>query len=137
MYRHAIKSCALLLYHTCGISLAQSHWICMLLSCRVLDILGVHVQKLRTLLWDAYQNSEEMIFGANTDSQNRSLTCVKGDYYTIDFTLPIPANAFWFLTLYSYNNDEALVTNAIDQYSIDDQVRGNTRHLTVHFMCCA
>ena len=82
-------------------------------------------------------SSEEFYFGATSDSQNRSLTCVKGDYYTIDFILPIPANAFWSLTLYSYNNNEALVSNAIDRYSIDDQVRGITGQLTVGPMCFA
>lgn len=68
-------------------------------------------------------SSEEIVFVQNRDDQNRSLNCATGNNYTISFTLPIPANAWWSLTLYS-TAGLALVNNTIDRYSINEQTAG-------------
>ena len=66
-------------------------------------------------------SSEEIVFVQNRDDQHRSLLCVTGNNYTINFTLPIPANAWWSLTLYT-TAGLALVNNTINRYSINEQV---------------
>jgi len=40
-------------------------------------------------------------FQASVDNQNRTLDASTGNNYTITFPLPLPAQAFWSLTLYN------------------------------------
>ena len=84
--------------------------------------------------------SEAIYFLATGDSQNRTLDASTGNNYTITFPLPLPAQAFWSLTLYNASN-YLLVANSIDRYSIGDHV-GSQKALTVclaslpaHFFC--
>lgn len=53
---------------------------------------------------------EVIYFLATTDSQNRTLDASTGYNYTLTFNLPVPASAFWSLTLY----------NATTQYLINN-----------------
>ena len=65
--------------------------------------------------------SEAIYFLTTEDSQNRTLDASTGNNYTITFPLPLPAQAFWSLTLYNASN-YLLVANYIDRYNIGDHV---------------
>lgn len=58
---------------------------------------------------------------ASVDSQNRTLDASTGNNYTITFNIPVPAEAFWSLTLYNATNLN-LINNTINRYNIGDRV---------------
>ena len=55
------------------------------------------------------------------DSQNMTLDASTGNNYTVTFALPLPARAFWSLTMYEAAK-MLLVNNTINRYSIGDNV---------------
>lgn len=61
-------------------------------------------------------------FQASVDTQNRTLDASTGNNYTITFPLPLPAQAFWSLTLYNATSLN-LIVNPINRYTINDRVR--------------
>ena len=60
-------------------------------------------------------------FQASVDTQNRTLDASTGNNYTITFPLPLPAQAFWSLTLYNATSLN-LIVNPINRYTINDRV---------------
>ncbi|KAL0038112.1 hypothetical protein WJX79_003329 [Trebouxia sp. C0005] len=62
-------------------------------------------------------------FQTFVDSQNRTLDSSKGNNYTITFPLPLPAQAFWSLTLYNATSLN-LINNTINRYTIGDRTSG-------------
>jgi len=60
-------------------------------------------------------------FQASVDNQNRTLDASTGNNYTITFPLPLPAQAFWSLTLYNATSLN-LIVNPINRYTINDRV---------------
>nr|QOL01276.1 putative extracellular protein TR9_078 [Trebouxia lynnae] len=68
--------------------------------------------------------ASQSIYATTTrDSQNRTLDASTGNNYTVTFPLPLPARAFWSLTLYNAPT-MALVNNTINRYSIGDNTSG-------------
>lgn len=66
--------------------------------------------------------ASQSIYATTTrDSQNRTLDASTGNNYTVTFPLPLPARAFWSLTLYNATS-MAFVDNTINRYSIGDNV---------------
>ena len=64
----------------------------------------------------------EVIYFLNAkDSENRPLDASTGANYTITFPVPLPARAFWSLTIYNSTN-LLLFQNDINRYSIGDRV---------------
>ena len=59
-------------------------------------------------------------FQATVDTQNRTLDASTGNEYTITFPLPLPAQAFWSLTLYNAGLNQ--IVNPINRYTINDRV---------------
>lgn len=66
--------------------------------------------------------SEAIYLTTSQDSQNQTLDASTGHNYTVTFPLPVPADAFWSITLYNATNVQ-LVSNSINRYSIGDRVR--------------
>lgn len=60
-------------------------------------------------------------FQASVDNQNLTLDASTGNNYTITFPLPLPAQAFWSLTLYNATSLN-LIVNPINRYNINDRV---------------
>ncbi len=58
---------------------------------------------------------------ASVDTENRTLDASTGNNYTITFPLPLPAQAFWSLTLYNATSLN-LIVNPINRYTINDRV---------------
>ena len=65
--------------------------------------------------------TEVLYFQNSVDSTNTTLDASKGTNYTITFPLPLPAKAFWSLTLYNATSLN-LINNTISRYSIGDRV---------------
>ena len=65
--------------------------------------------------------SQVIYFQTSIDSENRTLDASTGNNYTITFPLPLPAQAFWSLTLYNATNLN-LINNTINRYDIGDRV---------------
>ena len=64
---------------------------------------------------------QAIYFQATVDTQNRTLDASTGNDYTITFPLPLPAQAFWSLTLYNATSLN-LIVNPINRYTINDRV---------------
>ncbi|DBA92269.1 TPA: hypothetical protein ACH3X2_003703 [Trebouxia sp. C0005] len=62
-------------------------------------------------------------FQASVDNQNRTLDASTGNNYTITFPLPLPAQAFWSLTLYNATSLN-LIVNPINRYTVNDRTSG-------------
>ena len=62
-----------------------------------------------------------MYFQNSVDVNGKTLDASTGTNYTITFPLPLPANAFWSLTLYNATNLN-LIHNTINRYDIGDRV---------------
>lgn len=60
-------------------------------------------------------------FQASVDNQNLTLDASTGNNYTITFPLPLPAQAFWSLTLYNATSLN-LIVHPINRYNINDRV---------------
>ena len=69
----------------------------------------------------ALPTREVIYWQTSVDSQGRTLDASTGNKYTITFPLPVPANAFWSLTLYNATNLN-LINNTINRYNIADRV---------------
>ncbi|DBB11917.1 hypothetical protein WJX82_007641 [Trebouxia sp. C0006] len=67
--------------------------------------------------------TEAIYFLTNQDSLNRTLDASSGNNYTISFKVPLPAQAFWSLTLYNSTNF-LLIQNPINRYNIGDRTSG-------------
>ena len=90
--------------------------------------------------------ASELVYAATTrDSQNMTLDASTGNNYTVNLALPVPARAFWSLTLYEAAS-MLLVNNTINRYSIGDNVSAFINMLHVLFvmlgqicavLCCA
>ena len=65
--------------------------------------------------------SEVIYFLATQDSQDRTLDASTGYTYTLTFNLPVPASAFWSLTMYNATT-QFLINNPINRYDIGDRV---------------
>ena len=65
--------------------------------------------------------TEAIIMTATHDSQNQTLDASTGNNYTIALSVPLPAYAFWSLTLYNASSF-LFVDNPINRYSIGDHV---------------
>ncbi len=79
--------------------------------------------------------TEAIYLLTNQDSLNRTLDASNGNNYTISFTVPLPAQAFWSLTLYNSSNF-LLIQNPIDRYNIGDRVSAQTSTLAFHWSLC-
>jgi hypothetical protein len=76
--------------------------------------------------------TEAIYFSTNQDSLNRTLDASSGNNYTISFKVPLPAQAFWSLTLYNSTNF-LLIQNPINRYNIGDRVSAETSTLVLHW----
>ncbi len=86
------------------------------------------VNSVRVLTAEDTQNviaalppQQVIYFQASVDTQNRTLDASTGNNYTITFPLPLPAQAFWSLTLYNATSLN-LIVNPINRYTINDRV---------------
>lgn len=66
--------------------------------------------------------SQVIYFQNLRDSEGQILDASTGDNYTLTFTIPIPAKAFWSLTIYNATS-LGLFNNVIGRYNINDRVR--------------
>lgn len=71
--------------------------------------------------------TEVIYFQTRTDAQGQILDASKGANYTITFPLPLPARAFWSLTIYNATS-LLLFQNPIDRYNIADRVSPDSHH---------
>lgn len=66
--------------------------------------------------------ASQSVYATTTrDSQNMTLNASTGNNYTVTFSLPLPARAFWSLTMYDASS-MLLVNNTVNRYSIGDNV---------------
>ena len=65
--------------------------------------------------------TEAIIMTATHDSQNQRLDASTGNNYTIALSVPLPAHAFWSLTMYNASNF-LFISNPVNRYSIGEHV---------------
>lgn len=66
--------------------------------------------------------ASQSVYATTTrDSQKLTLDASTGNNYTATFALPLPARAFWSLTMYNATS-MLLVNNTINRYSLGDNV---------------
>lgn len=95
---------------TCKTIIDQTH--CLSVCCNAEDTQNVIA---------ALPPSQVVYFQNSVDVNGKTLDASTGTNYTITFPLPLPANAFWSLTLYNATNLN-LINNTINRYDIGDRV---------------